>query len=1352
MRNNSFRAALAAVLVLTGLLIVHGDSPATLPAGKKVDLGGAERYRAHIATDKPIYRAGETVYVRAAVLRADTHAPLPGGHATALVEIKGPKGDTVATGQPHGQDSVVAFQWPVPEGQAGGQYTIKLTFPFEGHAPAERTFEIRAYRAPRLKSQIVFLRDGYGPGDQVSASLHTERAEGGIPAGAKVTATALVDGQEAWTGAASIDPAGNCTVNFKLPAKIERGEGTLSLAIQDGGVVETAAKTIPILLQTVDLRFYPEGGDLVRGIEQRVYFQAKQPNGKPADIAGEVVDADGNVLTTFKTQHEGRGRLTLANLAGKSPIARITAPAGIKTTYTLPAIKERGVSLIPASEVFAPGQPLKFALHELATTGGKLTISQREKVVGEVAFGPQNNPHRQLEVKLDDKVDGVLIATVWDDKGQPLAERLVYRQPARELKVTVTADQSSYAPAERVTLRVVTTDPEGNPVPAVVGLTVTDDSVLEMIEKREQAPRLPVMVLLEGDVQELADAHVYLDRNNPQAGLATDLLLGTQGWRRLAMVDVARFLEQHGDAARRVVALKHVNPEAAMRMRARAMVFDGVAAMAEGAPAPAMARLNKPMAPPQKQQAGQAPAPPKPAVIAGKLRPLDMDRKAWAADEIIAREEPAQVMAYVREYAHAVRPGRLETDRVDFAETLYWNAGIKTDERTGAASVSFALSDAVTTFRVFADAFDKTGQLGSASGAVESVQPFYVEPKMPLEVTAGDVVQLPVAMVNGTGRDLPMARLMVQAPAGIVATPFDGGFTLKAKERIRRTIALQIGQFAGTPQLVLDAQAGPYADKVSRPLSVQPFGFPVENAKGGLLDPNKTVTYEITIPKDVAPGSVKTAISVFPTPLGNLTSALERLIQEPYGCFEQTSATSYPLVMAQQYFLSHTGVDPRLVQASKDKLEKAYAKLTGFECKQKGYEWFGGDPGHEALTAYGLLQFTDMSQVRKVDAAMIQRTRQWLLDRRDGKGSFQRNARALDSFGGAPQVTTDAYIIWALLESGEKGLEKEIAQVKQSALASSDSYVMAVGANVLAIIGDKDASRLMDALSKRQKADGVVEGALTSITRSGGQALAIETTALAVLAWLRDPNYAAQVEKGAKWIVESCKNGRFGSTQSTILALRAIIAYDKSRARPKAAGTIRLLVDGKAVGQPAEFNPQSEGAISMPDVAALLTPGKHTIELKMDNGSSMPFAIGVNYYDVLPASSDQCKLGIEVALAQATVTEGNATEARVIVINRSKDVLPTPVAIVGIPGGLEVRHDQLKELVKAQKIDAYEVIGRQVVLYWRHLQPEARVQLPLSLIAAIPGTYTGPASRAYLYYTDELKSWVPGVRVTIESK
>jgi len=89
-----------------------------------------------------------------------------------------------------------------------------------------------------------------------------------------------------------------------------------------------------------------------------------------------------------------------------------------------------------------------------------------------------------------------------------------------------------------------------------------------------------------------------------------------------------------------------------------------------------------------------------------------------------------------------------------------------------------------------------------------------------------------------------------------------------------------------------------------------------------------------------------------------------------------------------------------VVQAAqaRDLLARGYQKLTSFEClntganRREGYEWFGGTaPPHEALTAYGLLEFRDMARVRPVDGAMLERTRNYLLAQRDGKGGFTPN-------------------------------------------------------------------------------------------------------------------------------------------------------------------------------------------------------------------------------------------------------------------------------------------------------------------------------------------------------------------------
>ena len=92
------------------------------------------------------------------------------------------------------------------------------------------------------------------------------------------------------------------------------------------------------------------------------------------------------------------------------------------------------------------------------------------------------------------------------------------------------------------------------------------------------------------------------------------------------------------------------------------------------------------------------------------------------------------------------------------------------------------------------------------------------------------------------------------------------------------------------------------------------------------------------------------------------------------------------------------------------------------------------------------------------------------------------------------------------------------------------------------------------------------------------------------------------------------------------------------------------------------------------------------------------------------------------------------------------------LAIIGLPGGLEPRHEQLKELVKAGTVSAYEVIGRNIVLYFTTMEPGQVTKLTIDTVAAIPGEYTGAASRGYLYYMDEHRMWVDGMKVKVEPR
>ncbi len=1386
------------------------------------DLGGDDRYLMYVSTDKPVYREGETFYLRIVLLNAKDNTPcVDRANDPLTINIQSSRGDSVYESTVNSCDSSAGFEWTIPADMPGGQYTAVVNSHMLGAPRAQRSFDIRAYRSPRLKTQIEFLREGYGPGDQVNAIVKVSRAEGGFPDGAKVSVVARVDGHEVFNKAGyEVAADGICQAAFPLPESIATGDGSLSFVIEDGGVVETATRTIPILLQTLEINFYPEGGDLVADLSTRVYIQANRPDGKPADIQGRIVElVDGKPTgveaSSVRTVHEGRGIFSLLPDRDTAYALLIDSPCGITRHFVLPEVKNSGGVIMGVRQTYKYDDAIEiYAAATADTPVAQITLHKREVLIdsfhAQASVVPPVRRCIEEYYAFDGKdSEGVLIVTAWDAAGRPLAERLIYREPRFAVNVQINVADGPLVPGASVTLDILTTDENARPVEAVVGISVTDDAVLEMIEKREQAPRLPVMVYLENEVEDLADAHVYLDADNDQAAEAVDLLLGTQGWRRFILLEYAQIKAAHPECADQVLANKQAD---SVLLDGGSIDFDYVASampVAAGIPQDwdddTVFSAGDPDGEPEgdydfisgtpfvEPTSVYRGPPDEPAPVDVWVQPdaystlgdswdepvAESDQSAvvvsyaddfaldpFADEEVLLEEDflneqlamstVLQPANYVREYAHRVRDNRKPNDRTDFTETLYWNAGVHTDLRTGKAQLNFDLSDSVTTFRVMADAFCRNGALGSNDLLINSVEAFYIEPKMPLMVTAGDVIELPVALVNASSEDIETVSLLARGE-GLDIDQVDG-VSISAGERIRKIVRI-VARSPGVFTLNLSAAAGEYTDTVTRTLTVRPCGFPVALNYAGLIDAESDFNQKITLPDAIEPGSLMAQMKVYPSPIASMEEALNALLCEPCGCFEQTSSATYPLIMVLQYFISHEGIDPDKIVKTGQLLNQGYNKLLSYESSSYGYECFGGDPGHEALTAYALMEFVDMSQVMSVDESMVTRTRNWLLERRDGKGGFKRSDNSQYKFGYAPELTTTAYIIWALLESDVDAglLQLEIDGLKEQTFKTNDSYVMALAANIFYISGDNDAAitlstRLIKALNKAGSAD----NASTSITCSGGEALELETTSLVLLALLKDNDrWGAQIEVSMKWLFEQSKAGRFGSTQSTALALKVINIYDALSATPKQAGSVQLFVDDRPFGAPVVFEKDTKGVIALPDFSAAIMPvatsSSHSTGLKMTKGSKMPFALEIVYNTPLPVSSDGCELALQTRFCNAEVTEGEPVEMAIELQTANKNV-PTPVVITGIPAGLEVRHEQLKELVDANRIDAYEVIDNELVLYWRGLKAKDKCVIPVMFNAAIPGTYTGAASCAYLYYTAELKIWTAGQKVTVNAR
>jgi len=307
-------------------------------------------------------------------------------------------------------------------------------------------------------------------------------------------------------------------------------------------------------------------------------------------------------------------------------------------------------------------------------------------------------------------------------------------------------------------------------------------------------------------------------------------------------------------------------------------------------------------------------------------------------------------------------------------------------------------------------------------------------------------------------------------------------------------------------------------------------------------------------------------------------------------------------------------------------------------------------------------------------------------------------------------------------------------------------------------------------LTELQRADGCVSGdndpklhdtRFTSITYSWGDSLFISSTALAIYAWLKaGVKYAKFIKLGNKWLMSKCKGGAFGSTDSTINALKAIVEYDKLFARA-IGSTLTVSLNGDIVQQ-FEINEEFLASLSsslpfeLNSFADKIQAGKnYELQIKGETkeGKSfvIPYSVQVNFNALKPDDSENCQVSLQTKLNSTKLKEGEATEIEVEITNKNETSgQPMTIAIVGIPGGLQVRTEKLDEMVKSNKIDFYEIRGRELCLYLVAMDKAQNVKVNVDVSAKIPGTFYGPASRVYLYYTDEDKKWNEPLKVDIE--
>lgn len=1383
--------------------------------------------RVYLMLDKSFYFPGETVWFSAFVRNGADMAPSEKSEILH-VEFLAPSGNvdkelTLITRKGFGSGDIAL----APDAP-GGIYTLRAYTQWQKNSPDPLYFEkkipVQHVVVPRMKLRLDYLRETYGGGDEVQASLDARARDDSPLPDHDFTYTVMLGGKQALEASGKTDKEGKALIRFTLPDPLSTADGLLRVKLDYEGNPESISRSVPLLSSTLRIGIYPEGGDLVTGLLSRVAFLALDEWGKPADIRARIETEDGKTVTECDTIHQGMGLFDLTPVSGANYRLRVIKPKGIDTLYPLPKALARGYVL-----TVNPKTKDMLDIRVNSTEKETLTLAVRSRnSAAEFLTLNAVKGENKTTVDVGDYPMGTCQITLFDGRGIERAERLVFVNPDKTLAITMVTDKEVYLPREKVTMLIGVADERGMPVPSQLALSVTDDRLLAFADDKDGRifSRLLLLPDLKGDVYEPA---YYFDRKNKDRQKALDLVMMTHGWRRftwksilskerpplsfagekaeikgmvymdrqsqtpvpnalvtigstgktvicddtgafvipnLDLYQVETLTAKDGTGKEGTVSVRDYNENPMIYLTPPirykgAHNLWGMAAGREPIPAP-MAEggeiIEEAGAPPEvmmdKAVAMAAQerdeAPPEQEPMKEIMDPRFAKILVQPGEDKRAMEKPVYYRARV--FPSTVYASTETEVRNDFRSTLYFNGTIETDRR-GMAQIEFYNSDAITSFRSTVEGVGAGGLVGHGESVHATRLPFSIDAKAPVSVAMGDRLELPLTLTNTTDEPIK-GRLSISVPPALKAlSDTDEDLVLNSHSSRAYPVAFEVLDRPGVCSLTATFSRGNDKDTFSADIRVVPRGFPVKTAFSG-QDEDKT--YQAAIQKPVD-GSIKARFTAYPTLMSDLLAGIQSILQEPYGCFEQASSSTYPNIMVLDYMKTQDQPDPEIVKNALGLIDRGYKKLTAYETTKKGYEWFGNSPGHEALSAYGLMEFKDMQKVYPdVDDAMVKRTAQWLLDRRDGKGGFLRSDQALDSFGRADEDITNAYIVYALSEAGFVfEIKKEIDKACDTALTSDDPYILALVANALFNVKDPRHTQVLARLLPHQAEDGSFTGKKHSITCSSGQALSVETTALSVMAMIKPGNPdMAVLDKAVRFIVASRSSyGGFGNTQSTVLALKALTAFSLFARQTAESGKVVIEINGKPVAEKAyEKGEKGEIVIGEDILTPVFEEGDFTIRIRFPEVKNpLPYTFALTYNTHLPPASGDCDLTLETALAESSVKMGDTARMTLRLSNKKEaQGLPMTVAVIGIPGGLSVQPWQIKELQEKNQVDYIEVLNNDLVLYYRQMKPAETHTIALDLKAEVPGEYEAAASCAYLYYTSEHKTWVKGEKVTIK--
>ncbi|MDD4922676.1 MAG: hypothetical protein PHS30_09410, partial [Bacteroidales bacterium] len=489
--------------------------------------------KVYMQFDNTSYYAGETVYYKAWVVRAENNL-FTDLSKVLYVELLSSGGEVISSNKLKIQNGRCHGSLILADTLKAADYRIRAYTKWQQNFSTENMFTqvIPVYSSGKgfnlnfnrkfkygvetdtLNLQLALTNDEKSPLADTDIKIHFQT------------------GLKGKTFDVKTDKEGMADIQYLPQAKNRKKNIYITVSYIKGKVTKTEELTIPLLPEALTVDFLPEGGDCVEGLENRIAFKAVDESGQNVDVFGSVYENDKTFVTSFMSLHQGMGSFMLTPKPGCSYSVKVKSAIrdmGGKTwVFKLPAAQNKGyvMQCIPVEQ-----QAFSFKIRRSKgvpndSLGFLIQYGGRPYAFNKFMFDKDS----LLIVYPYDKMHaGINQVTLFNVKGEPLLERLVFVQHNGEaLSLDVNTNKTSYASHERIQASIGAQDPAGAPVTGEFALAVRD--VTKENNRSVYGDNLINSLLLTSDLKgPIRNPGYYiLPKNEP----AVDLLLLTQGWRR----------------------------------------------------------------------------------------------------------------------------------------------------------------------------------------------------------------------------------------------------------------------------------------------------------------------------------------------------------------------------------------------------------------------------------------------------------------------------------------------------------------------------------------------------------------------------------------------------------------------------------------------------------------------------------------------------------------------------------------------------------------------------------------------------------------------------------------------------